>query len=76
MQRPGARLTRSFQRLVILTVLWWVLADGAGWGLGIPVIIVASATSLLLGPPTVHWRVAFGVVFSPGQRTTTCGSCG
>ncbi|MEZ5582721.1 MAG: Na+/H+ antiporter subunit E [Candidatus Competibacteraceae bacterium] len=54
MQLSGAQFFRILQSLVILTVLWWALADNAGWELGIPAIIAACAASLLLGPPTVR----------------------
>ncbi|MEE4376754.1 MAG: Na+/H+ antiporter subunit E [Candidatus Competibacteraceae bacterium] len=56
MQLPWHQLTRTLLLLVIFAVLWWALTDGdsSGWTMGIPAIIAACATSLLLGPPSVR----------------------
>ncbi|NJN48106.1 MAG: Na+/H+ antiporter subunit E [Candidatus Competibacteraceae bacterium] len=55
-QLSVAQFIRIAQLLAILTILWWALTDGnsSGWTMGIPAIIAACATSLLLGPPSVR----------------------
>lgn len=37
-------------RTVFAALLWWVLADGAGWAFGVPVIALAVGTSMVLQP--------------------------
>lgn len=56
---PIRRSTRSWPtphsllgRLILFTVLWWVLAEGElrTWGVGVGVVLAALAASLLLWP--------------------------
>jgi len=50
-------LRRSFWRLGVLTFLWWVLTEGSSdaWKFGLPVVILASLTTLTLRSG-FNWR--------------------
>jgi len=48
---PAAfRAGTLFVRALCVTLLWWALADGAGWVFGVPVIALAVAASVVLQP--------------------------
>lgn len=50
---PGRSLRlRAFAfRLALLMLLWWILADGGGWGFGLAVALPITVFSLWLAPP-------------------------
>jgi len=56
--RPGAsRASTLFLRTGGAALLWWVLAGGAAWGFGVPVIALAVGTSMVMQPTRrVHIR--------------------
>lgn len=48
--RPCAWRTALLPRTLCAALLWWVLAGGAGWTFGVPVIALAVGASLALQP--------------------------
>lgn len=48
--RVRAVLSATLWRSLWFATLWWVLAGGAAWGFGAPVIAAAAGTSLVLQP--------------------------
>ena len=46
-------MARAFAfRFVLLVFIWWLLADGGGWGFGLASAAVVAGVSLRLAPPT------------------------
>lgn len=57
-QAAPAGTARLTARAFVFAILWAVLSDGDGWGIGLPVVLIATAAS---------WRV------SPGVRLSITG---
>ena len=53
-------------RLVLFTLIWWILTDGAMDSLpvGLPVVLIATLVSVMLMPP-LSWSLRGMVVFIP-----------
>ncbi len=60
------RLHSAGLRLLLLTLLWWILTDGAAdsWSVGVPVVVLATLASIWLLPPS-PWSLAGIVRFIP-----------
>ena len=65
---PWAFVLSCVLRALLLGALWWVLVDGdlTSWPVGVPVIAIAVAVSLLAGGrEPAHWRLASWLKFVP-----------
>jgi len=66
--RAGQRRRISVIRLIVRTLgfaaLWAILSEGEGWGVGVPVILTATAVSFLLMPAS-RWSLAGLARFLP-----------
>ena len=53
-------------RLVLFSLIWWVLTDGAmdSWPVGIPVVLLATLASVMLMPP-LSWSLRGILLFIP-----------
>ncbi len=53
-------------RLVLFSLVWWILTDGAidSWSVGIPVVLIATLTSVMLMPP-LSWSLRGMLFFIP-----------
>jgi len=53
-------------RLALLSLMWWILTDGAidSWPVGAPVVLIATLVSVMLMPP-LSWSLRGMVVFIP-----------
>jgi len=53
-------------RFVLFALSWWVLTDGAmdSWPVGLPVVLIATLTSVVLMPP-LSWSLRGMVLFIP-----------
>jgi multicomponent Na+:H+ antiporter subunit E len=49
-------------RALLFAVLWWVLAGGAAWGFGAPVVAAAVGVSLALQPVRRVWLRPWGLL--------------
>lgn len=65
---PGRGRRVSAARLavhaLIFAALWWILAGGRGWNVGIPFILLAAVASCLVAP-TPRWSPAGLIRFLP-----------
>jgi multicomponent Na+:H+ antiporter subunit E len=50
-------LWRALQTAALLTVLWWILADNAGWNFGMAAIIMATLVALVFPPVSRRWSL-------------------
>ena len=53
-------------RFVLFALMWWILTDGAmdSWPVGLPVVLIATLTSVMLMPP-LSWSLRGMVLFIP-----------
>jgi len=49
--------------LLLYAALWWLLAGGTGWYLGVPFILTAASLSHWLGSPVWHVRLRAAPAF-------------
>jgi multicomponent Na+:H+ antiporter subunit E len=56
---PASRAGAGLVRAAALAVLWWALTGGeaASWLFGVPIVLIAAASSVALSPPA-GWRVS------------------
>ena len=55
-RKSSATMRRLWLRILLFTLLWWVLAEGRsdGWWLGSIAVIAATWASVALWPPAAH----------------------
>lgn len=63
-QAAPAGTARLTARAVAFAILWAVLTDGEGWGIGLPVVIIATAASRRVSP-AVHLSFTGLLLFLP-----------
>ncbi len=67
---PGHSVTTPLRagliRVVLFTLIWWILTDGAmnSWLVGVPVVLLATSVSMMLLPPC-SWSLTGIVRFVP-----------
>ena len=57
-----SRIPSYILRTLIFLVIWWVITDGnlASWGIGLPAVLLAVITSIILMPATkINWYQLF-----------------
>jgi len=59
-------LRKWLLRLVLFSLVWWILTDGAmdSWPVGLPVVLVATLVSVMLMPP-LSWSLRGMLLFIP-----------
>jgi len=53
-------------RLILFSLMWWILTDGAmdSWPVGLPVVLIATLASVMLMPP-LSWSLRGMALFIP-----------
>ena len=66
LERAGTHPKVWLLRLVLFSLVWWVLTDGAtaSWSVGVPVIMLATLVSVML-MPALSWSVRGMLLFVP-----------
>ena len=70
MNKPSGLVNISLRtwslRLVLFSLMWWILTDGAmdSWPVGLPVVLISTLASVILIPP-LSWSLRGMFLFIP-----------